>query len=337
MLALAYYALLSGSLPPVRDTLFLGGVFLIAVIGIAGFGHVFLDIFDVDEDRLRGQHNTWHEASHTRRSLTLIALLAASWTPWLFIPIGQPGIALVVAEFLMFALYAIPPVRLKERGFPGIVADSMYAHVLPALWTWIPFAHFSGAATPAWFGVMTAVWALVVGMRELLYHQALDAKTDSVARVGTYGAQRGRSEAMSVVLNRLLPLEIVTFALFLGALSAKAPLVAIGFAVYLPWTIWKINRLWLQPVDVFGQASVDDKVTVICRRILSPFYFVWMPLLLVIAISVRDPSYTVLLVIHIALFRKVIAQFAFHEGDDIRTAMRVIRNGAVQRSSARFE
>jgi hypothetical protein len=337
MLAMAYYALLSGVLPPLRDTIFLFVVFLIAAIGIAGFGHVFLDIFDVDEDRVRGQYNTWDGASRARRYLTITALLAASWIPWVFIPIGPLGIGLVAAEFVMFILYAVPPVRLKERGFSGIVVDSMYAHLLPALWTWIPFAHFSGAATPVWFGGMTAAWAFLVGMRELMYHQALDAKTDSGAHVQTFGARHGRHWVMRLLLNRLIPLEMVAFALFLGALSARVPLVAVGFVLYIPWSIWKVNRLWLQPVDVFGEAAVDDKVTIICRRILSPFYFVWMPLLLVTALAVRDSSYTVLLIIHVVIFRRVITQFVFHEGGDIAAVVQSFRARALLRPPVRLD
>lgn len=336
MLAMAYYALLGGALPPLRETLFQFAVFLIAVIGIAGFGHVFLDIFDGDEDRIRGQHNTWTEASHARRYLTIAALFAASWIPWVFIPIGRFGIILVVAEFLMFALYAVPPVRLKERGFPGIMTDSLYAHVLPALWTWIPFAHLTLADTPLWFGLMAATWAFVVGIRELMFHQAVDARTDRAAHVNTYGARRGRAELMSQV-DRLIPLELVAFALLVGALSVRTPLVAIGLALYLPWSVWKVRYLWLQPVNVFDQSKIDERVTIICRRILSPFYFVWMPLLLVTALSLRDLSYAILLVLHVAIFRKIIVQFVLHEGDDIAGAMRRLRRGAVMRPPVRTE
>lgn len=323
MLAFAYYALLSApGVPPLRDTVTMLALFLVAVIGIAGFGHVFTDIFDVEEDRVRGQSNIWAGLSDAKRAALITSLLAASWIPWLFIPIGTAGIMLVASEFLMFALYAVPPVRLKTRGFPGIVADSMYAHVLPALWTWIPFARFAYAETPLWLGLIAAAWALIVGMRELLHHQAVDANSDRRAGVSTYGALKGRDNVIKIVLNRLLPLELMAFAALLGALTAQTVVVVVGFAAYLGWSVFKIERRWIDPVGILSGPQIDDRATIICRRILSPFYYAWLPILLLIALTLKDSTYAVLLLLHLLLFRGAIMRLASQEVSDIASVMR---------------
>src|SRR5688500_12089664 len=90
MLAFGYFGLLSGPFDPLPGQ-FLRHIalFLIAAIGIAGFGHLFTDVFDVEEDRIRGQANLWADSRPLQRWALLAILIAASWIPWLFIPIGR--------------------------------------------------------------------------------------------------------------------------------------------------------------------------------------------------------------------------------------------------------
>src|ERR1035437_5503778 len=123
MLAVAYYAVANAHHPPkVAATLAAIGTYLIAAIGIAGFGHVYLDAFDVEEDRFLGKANLWDPLGIPARFAIVALLLALSWLPWLALPVGRAGLALIALEFAMFILYATPPVRLKDRGFFGITA-----------------------------------------------------------------------------------------------------------------------------------------------------------------------------------------------------------------------
>ena len=313
MLAFGYFGLLSAnSLPPVDRVLGQIVLFLIAVIGIAGFGHVFTDMFDVEEDRIRGQPNLWADSGSWRRVALLSALIAASWLPWIFIPIGRTGLILVAAEFLMFALYAVPPVRLKNRGLAGIVADGMYAHALPALWTWLPFAHLSGARAPVSTGVVIGAWGISVGIRELMHHQAIDADRDRKVGATTYGVRRGRTHLMGLLRRLVLPAEVVTFAMLLGVMTPTSALPAAGFAIYMIWSFVKVRGFWIEPVNLFPPDS-DDSATILARRVLSPFYYGWLPLLLLAGLAIRNPAYLLVALLHLALFGPMIRRLIGHE------------------------
>lgn len=313
MLAFGYFGLLSApTLAPIGQVLRQIGLFLIAAIGIAGFGHVFTDIFDIDEDRIRGQSNLWSSLPELQRWVLLVGLIAASWLPWILIPIGRTGLILLGIEFLMFVLYAVPPVRLKNRGLAGLAADGMYAHALPALWTWLPFAHLAGATTALSAGLAIGVWGISVGMRELMHHQAIDADRDRDAGATTYGVRRGRQHLMKLLRQTLLPLEVTAFAFLLGVMTPVTVIPAAGFAIYMVWSVVKVRAFWLEPVMLVPPDS-DDGATILGRRILGPFYYGWLPLLLLAALSKRNPAYLVVAALHFALFGPMVLRLALRE------------------------
>lgn len=313
MLAFGYYALLTAdTIPPVERVLVQIALFLIAAIGIAGFGHVFTDIFDVEEDRIRGQANLWADMGARQRLLLLSGLIAASWLPWLFIPIGRTGLILLAAEFLMFALYAVPPIRLKNRGLAGIATDGMYAHALPALWTWLPFVHLSGAKASLSTGIVIGAWGISVGIRELMHHQAIDADRDREAGATTFGVRRGRAHLMKLLRGTVLPAEVTTFALLLGVMTSASVLPAVGFALYMIWSFVKVRAFWLEPLSLFPPDS-DDAATILARRVLGPFYYGWLPLLLLAGLSIRNPAYLLVALLHFALFGPMIMRVMARE------------------------
>src|SRR5207302_668389 len=108
--AFAYYAIGGGTVVPrAAATSWRLAIFLVAVIGIAGFGHFITDAFDVIEDRLNGRANAWDRLTVRQRTAVAAGLLLAAWLPWLVLPIGSVGVALLMTEFALFALYAMPP------------------------------------------------------------------------------------------------------------------------------------------------------------------------------------------------------------------------------------
>ena len=306
MLAFGYFGLLSSvNLPPMGLVLGQIALFLIAAIGIAGFGHLFTDIFDIEEDRRRGHTNLWADSGSWQRLLILASLIAASWLPWLFIPIGRIGLVLLGAEFLMFVLYAVPPIRLKNRGLAGIAADGMYAHALPALWTWLPFANLAGAKTSFWVGLAIGVWGISVGIRELMHHQAIDADRDREAGATTFGVRRGRAHLMKLLRQIVLPVEVISLAVMLAAMTLASMLPILGFGLYMLWSFVKVRAFWLEPVRLFPPDS-DDAATILARRILGPFYYGWLPLLLLAELVIRDRSYLFVALLHFVLFGPMI-------------------------------
>jgi hypothetical protein len=304
ILAVAYYAVASAPhLPRITTTLAAIATYLIAAIGSAGFGHVYLDAFDVGEDRFLGKPNLWDPLGAPARFVLVVFLLALAWLPWLVLPAGPVGLALVALEFAMFILYATPPVRLKERGFFGIIADALYAHMLPALLTWIVFSRFSGSVAPRWFSIILGAWALTVGMRHLLQHQVIQHESDQAAGSRTFSVLRGREATLRLMVRGVLPAEVAAFALLMTLMFRSAPLAAIGFGVYALWQIVKIRFLWLGRFNVVGMLGDAERATIAGTLIMSRYYEQWLPLLVLASLVIRDHTYIPLLIIHALVFR----------------------------------
>ncbi len=310
MLAVAFYALcLAPVTPPVGVTLRNLALFLVSVIGIAGFGHVFLDAFDVEEDRISGKPNLWANASATTRVMLILGLAAASWLPWLILSNTRLGLLLIGFEFVLFLLYAVPPVRLKTRGFAGIVADAGYAHVLPALWTWIPFALIAGVRTSRIFIIALAVWALLVGMRHLIYHQALEAAEDRAAGTMTFAVRYGARESLSLVVERLLPLEVISFGLLLAVMGIHVIALPIVFIVYCAFEIYRFRVLWIQAIHLTEKLPASDRATIEGTLVLSQFYELWFPVVLLGALAWKSLAYLIIFALYLLIFRNGPVEF----------------------------
>jgi hypothetical protein len=305
ILAVAYYAVATAADPPkVMAILAAIGTYLIAAIGIAGFGHVYLDAFDVEEDRFLGKANLWDPLCTPARFAVVALLLALSWLPWLALPVGRAGLALIALEFAMFILYATPPVRLKDRGFFGITADAFYAHMLPALLTWIVFSRFSGSVASFWFFVILGAWALIVGMRHLLQHQVIQFESDSAAGVRTFAVRHGSDVVLNIIVCGILPAEIVAFAVLLVAMFPSAPLAGIGFGVFALWQIVKIRFLWMGRFNVLGRLGDADRSTMVGTLIMSRYYEQWLPLLILASRAIHEHTYLLMLIIHVLIFSR---------------------------------
>ena len=323
LLAVAYFALAAGARPPdLANAIWSLALYMLAAIGIAGFGHLFTDAFDVAEDRTLGKPNLWAPLGPGARTALLVTLLAASWLPWLGLPVGRIGFMLIGLQFVMFALYAMPPIRLKERGFWGIIADAIYAHMLPALITWYPFSILAHSLAPDWFPTLLGAWALTVGIRHLLQHQASQLESDLSANVRTYAVRNGRDATLALIA-RILPLEMVAFIVLLGVIGQRQPIVAAGFGAYLIWQVVKLRTTSLSSFDLRGAHSDADRPVAIGKIVLSGFYERWLAPFILAGLSIAEPSYLVLLIIHLILFRRA---FVGMMSDDVPRVVRHFRS-----------
>jgi len=322
VLAVAYFALAAGARPPdVANAMWSLALYMLAAIGIAGFGHLFTDAFDVAEDRTLRKPNLWAPLSSSARTALVAALLAASWLPWLGLPVGRTGFMLIGLQFVMFALYAMPPIRLKERGFWGIVADAIYGHMLPALITWYPFSILAHSLVPDWFPMLLAVWALAVGIRHLLQHQAFHLESDLSANVRTYAVRNGRDATLALIV-RILPFEMAAFIVLLGVIGQRQPIVAAGFGAYLIWQVVKLRITSPSSFDLRGAHSDADRPVRI-GVVMSGFYERWLAPLILAGLSIGEPSYLLLLILHLILFRRA---FVGMVRDDLPRAVRHFRS-----------
>jgi 4-hydroxybenzoate polyprenyltransferase len=303
LLALAYFLFSQAPTPvPLFTALGALGLFTIASIGIAGFGHLLNDVFDSQLDAASGAENLVSQM-RVKHVLLLGALLITSWVPWLFLPLTRTGYILLVLEFALFAAYCIPPIRLKTRGIWGVLADALYAHTIPVLVAWHTFAPLSNVDTPLWFGVLLIAWTLPVGLRHILQHQLNDFMQDRQQQVQTFAVYYGWERTLEIINKIILPLEFISFILLLGVYSLSAPWVGLCFILVAGWELFKMRYIWLQPITNPFKLEASTKVNVLGLLLLSRFYEGWLPIALLITLVIQSPSYIILAVAHLLLFR----------------------------------
>ncbi len=305
LLAVAYFALSLAPRPPdftgVRRYF---ALYLLAVVAIAAFGHLLTDAFDVEEDRLLDKQNLWAPMPFAARWTLIAVLLLASWLPWLAMPGRQVLIGLIALQFVMFFLYAAPPVRLKERGFPGILADATYAHMLPTLWTWVAFSTLSGVRAPAWLVGILSLWSLSVGIRHLLQHQVAELESDSRLGIATHAVRSGRASTVRLIVRPFLLMEIMSFAVILVIVGSRLWLVPAGFLVFAGVRLVRMSR-----VSSLRATRDDAELSAaVGTLVLTRFYERWLPLLILTGLVLRERSYIVLLVLHLVLFGRGVVE-----------------------------
>jgi 4-hydroxybenzoate polyprenyltransferase len=269
---------------------------LCTIIGIAGFGYLSNDLGDRDADRKAGKPNLLSELPLLQILALLLLFLALAILPWLlYFPLNLLTVSLLVAEFLLFVLYVLPPFRLKERGLLGVVTDALYAHANPALLAALTFAALAGkepeALAPAFFVLVG--WQLALGMRNILLHQLKDAENDRISGIRTFVTQMGEAKTQRWLQYAFVPLEL---------LSWVALLVTLASVSWLPLLAWPVFLLWQFP----KQGSKGD----LRQRLyayLDDYYIPYFPLLILLSLCVQDWRMVVLAVLHVLLFKNALS------------------------------
>lgn len=240
MLVLVYYSLtLAKPIPSVGKVLLTLVLFLLASIGIAGFGHLLNDLMDLKQDERSGASNLVARRKPIQIALRFGFVLLASWLPWCWLPHSRSIWALLALEYGLFVAYSMPPIRLKERGILGPSADALYGYTVPQTVSLLVFARLGHVIVPLWFYALLGAWTFVMGLRHMLLHQLDDVANDEVTGTKTFVTLRGWRAAFTLMDRTLFPLEAGGFLLFLLALGFHLPLVPVGFLVYSIWVIVK--------------------------------------------------------------------------------------------------
>jgi hypothetical protein len=161
------------------------GLFLI-VIG-ASFVSVLNDFTDREADNIAGKKNNFDHLSKVNANLimvssTLIVLVA----PWIF-DISFLANLFYYLAVLSYALYSVKPVRFKNRGFLGVLFDSLGSVVFPAIF-FLEVTHQN-----LWLNVFSDLglflflnWLLFFSIRSILIHQVDDLYNDRKSDVRTW-------------------------------------------------------------------------------------------------------------------------------------------------------
>lgn len=277
------------------------GLFTIASLGIGTFGHLLNDLTDVVQDVRSGAQSLVARRSLFARLVLFLLTLVAAIAPWWWLPTTPAIVALLVCEFVLFALYSVPPFRWKNRGILGPVADALYGYVVPNVVGVLLFAQLGGRL-PVWLLAVIAVWAFLFGFVQIVRHQLVDASRDEIDGISTFVTVRGWAAVFGILRKVVVPLEALSFFALLVCMGLFAPVIPLAFALYLFLVLRVWSRHSLGHTARLDRLSPIDQVHLVTDLAIAKFTWRWLPLLSLLDLAFVHPRYWLLVPLHLVLF-----------------------------------
>ena len=270
----------------------------VALIPGAAYVSVINDLTDLKDDLASGKNNRL-----VGRSRLFIGLmLACCVLPGVLVAIYLRNdillLTLYLANWAAFSLYSLPPVRLKNRGLPGILADAAGAHMLPTLF--VVTLVYRRTAIPIdqlWFASV-AVWSICYGLRGILWHQFSDLDNDEKARLRTFVLRHKVSTLHRLGTFVIFPAELIAFAMMLWLAGSRISVGLLFFYVLLQWTRkkrWKTNLVVVTPKSQY-------------LIVMQEYYEAFYPIAFLLSSSLRYPRDAFVLILHLIIFPRRAAQ-----------------------------
>lgn len=287
--------------PPIGTLLATLGLFTLASLGIGSFGQLLNDLADVEQDLRSGAQNLVARRGPLVRAAIFTAALAVGIIPWWWLPTTPAIAALVAAEYVLFALYSLPPIRLKDRGLLGPVADALYGYVVPNAVAVLLFAGLVGGV-PGWFVAVLVAWTFLYGLEQILYHQFCDESRDRRDGIRTFVVVRGWDGAFKFLHRVVVPLEALAFVALLVGVGRFAPLIPAAFAVSVAVLFVTWSRRSLANTARLDRLPAIDGVNLVAWMAIARFVQTWLPFLAMLTLVTTHPQYLALLVPQLVLF-----------------------------------
>lgn len=191
-------------------------------------------------------------------------------------------------------MYSIPPVRLKERKWWGLFADAGAAHVYPAVFS-ILMANSGALPTNNMaFVAIVAVWSFLTGFRNIILHQLLTEGRDRESGLNTIVHDLGIERVARLTVT-VLALELVSLTVMIAQAEANVVFFLVtAFYVLKEAAQYALGarRISFNPAELY------------CPFIDNAYYLVWGPLAALASLAAHDPSYNVLMLGFVVLFRQ---------------------------------
>jgi 1,4-dihydroxy-2-naphthoate octaprenyltransferase len=294
LLAIGYATVLNSGKSLMEAGPYLLYIMLALVLG-AAYVSVINDITDMEEDLAIGKKNRMAGVRPSLRwifpvlALVFGAVYLASFYPhWLIIALG-------VMPWVAFSSYSIPPVRLKKRGFWGVLADASGAHVFTSLFIVASMSYYTGQAIDwIWFCAV-GVWALCYGLRGILWHQFIDRDNDIRSGVRTF-ATEVEPESFDRPTAVILALEIIALGVMLWRIGKPLPVIFLVF--YVLFVLACSRKLGFRVVAIRMPPGEGYPYLIL----LADYYQVFLPVALLLRAALAFPYDWIILLAHLVLF-----------------------------------
>lgn len=269
-----------------RTAAVITGVILVTGGAVGAWGHVLNDAFDLAADRRVGRRNLLAGVPKAVQVAIAALCVALAYAPAPVLGYSSVVLGLLTLELALPALYSVPPVRLKERGWAGAVTDAAGAHVLPAAIVLAAMAGPGELGRYPLFVALVLLWSASSGIEGILWHQLKDRTADRAAGVRTWAAGVDAGEVRRAVL-RLHPVKVVLASMLVGWLAPASPILLAAFGAYLVLEVVKSTLGW-----EFVYADADP----LLRRpygllVSNVFAELWLPVALVLEAGRSDARF----------------------------------------------
>lgn len=297
LLAAAYLSLLIEPRPPGEAAVRL--VVLVASASLlASAAYVVNDWYDREVDRAVGKSSVVMRLHPAVVAGLWAVLVLAGAGCWAAVPVPPVAWGALVAIVALPLVYSAPPLRWKERGGLGLLADAGLAHVAPTTFSLAAFGALDHLDRPevAVAVAGTVAWSAAAGLRRIIGHELVDVAHDRQAGVTTWVDRVGERRARQIATRVVLPAEVAALAAVLVALAWIAPLAAAVLAAMgAAMAYARAIGAWRAPLPAVP--SDDDE-----RAVLYLFLRFWPQVALLVALAARDVGYLLVLVAHLVLF-----------------------------------
>jgi len=281
-------------------------VFFIAIVGLASLGHFINDLADVKEDSLSGKENFIAGMTGKGKAWSAVLLLILSVLPWFYVKTNFFIIVLLILQLTLYITYSFKPMRLKNRHFWGVLADTFYGHIIPALVVLSVFSYYGNQQQMySLYNIFSAVlmtWLFTKGIRNIILHQIDDRKKDRIAGIQTFVVKFGDVFSLNFINRLILPIEFIALTLLLIFACKVFPYFYIYLAAFIVFTIIKFS-LW--KVFVLPPRQMRFKFLFF----LNDFYEDWLPLIMLVYLMSFNYIFFYYLIIHLVLFPKTVINF----------------------------
>lgn len=264
------------------------------IVGVAGLGYLSNDLGDREKDAAIQKENATTGLALSSIVLLFLLFLTLAIAPWFYLPFTSKSLCLLLLQFFLFYAYAFKPLRLKERRFLGVIADALYAHLVPALlaaYTFYTFTERHMLQDLLLLAVLCA-WQLALGIRNICFHQLKDHDNDIASGTSTFVTHYGLQKTVSLIRTWILPSELLSFLVFIILVSFSFPLFAALIAAY-----------WLYKFFAERKMLSHFNYRDYAYKFLDDLYIQWLPLAILLLLCFRSFYFLPVLMLHLLLFR----------------------------------
>jgi 4-hydroxybenzoate polyprenyltransferase len=284
----------SSVIPSISSLCFL----LSSLIAGAVYVSILNDITDIEEDESAGKKNRMAKLNTFQRSVVMFALICVAFLFSWFMRNNLLAVTMYIASYVSFTLYSVPPFRFKKRGILGLFADASGSQMFPTLFTAAYMSvqfHYKLSITDL---SLIAIWSLCFGLRGILWHQFHDLENDRRSGLRTI-VQQMSSTMTKIVGRSILFLEVSALLVFLFRLGNIYFFYAL--IIYLAYMLYRRMKTNLEVIIVKYTTNHFDIV-------MNVFYQVFLPVSILIAATINNPNFAILLALHILFFHQGVLQ-----------------------------